>query len=174
MTAAATNLVTELRRFGADDAALRLFTTDGPDLLPYATLLTARDSGNEDLAAVEIGPHVVDRAGEKDPFVVCGEALERRSRIASDHEEAGPWMAREDVGKDVANEVMDALDVRHPVHRAEKSDESGFGAAGRWGMEKDRIDPGGDVSEDVFEPIFPAEVGGILGRDGDDATALRG
>lgn len=53
MTAAATNLMAELRRFGADDAALRLFATDGPDLLPYATLLTARDTGNKDLAAVD-------------------------------------------------------------------------------------------------------------------------
>jgi hypothetical protein len=48
-----TNLLLELQRFGADEAALRLFETDGPDLLPYATLLTARDAGNEDLAAVD-------------------------------------------------------------------------------------------------------------------------
>jgi len=54
MTAlAVTDLAAELRRFGADDAALRLFEADGPDLLAYATLLTAREAGNEDLAALD-------------------------------------------------------------------------------------------------------------------------
>jgi len=32
--------------FGADPAALRLLDNDGPDLLPYATLLTARRGGD--------------------------------------------------------------------------------------------------------------------------------
>ncbi len=38
-----------LRQFGADEAALRLLDIDGPALLPYATLLSARDGGDEDL-----------------------------------------------------------------------------------------------------------------------------
>ncbi|MBE7184319.1 MAG: N-6 DNA methylase [Methylobacterium mesophilicum] len=53
MVRAAAGLAAELRRFGADDAALRLFEADGPELLPYATLLTAREAGNEDLAALD-------------------------------------------------------------------------------------------------------------------------
>lgn len=51
--AVATDLAAELRRFGADEDALRLFETDGPDLLPYATLLTARHAGDDDLSALD-------------------------------------------------------------------------------------------------------------------------
>jgi hypothetical protein len=42
-----------LARFGADMASLRLFEGDAPELLPYATLLTARAQGARDLDAVE-------------------------------------------------------------------------------------------------------------------------
>lgn len=35
------DLAAALIDFGADPAALRLLDNDGPDLLPYATLLTA-------------------------------------------------------------------------------------------------------------------------------------
>ncbi|WP_313573725.1 N-6 DNA methylase [Brevundimonas sp.] len=41
-----------MERFGADQDALRLLDVDGPDLLPYATLLAAREAGNEDLRAI--------------------------------------------------------------------------------------------------------------------------
>ncbi|MBR0860205.1 N-6 DNA methylase [Bradyrhizobium liaoningense] len=47
-----TNFAIELKRFGADETALRLLDVDGPHLLPYATLLTARHNGDEDLQAV--------------------------------------------------------------------------------------------------------------------------
>lgn len=54
MTAAAViDLAGELQRFGADEDALRLFEADGPDLLPYATLLTARHAGDDDLSALD-------------------------------------------------------------------------------------------------------------------------
>ena len=42
-----------LTRFGADPTSVRLFEDDAPELLPYATLLTARAQGNQDLAAVD-------------------------------------------------------------------------------------------------------------------------
>ena len=38
--------------FGADPAQLRVFDYDGPDLLPYATLVSARRSGDVDLSVV--------------------------------------------------------------------------------------------------------------------------
>jgi type I restriction-modification system DNA methylase subunit len=38
------DLAESLREFGADPSALRLLDDDGPDLLPYATLVTARRS----------------------------------------------------------------------------------------------------------------------------------
>jgi hypothetical protein len=47
------NVHQTLARFGADSASLRLFEGDAPELLPYATLLTARAEGNQDLAAVD-------------------------------------------------------------------------------------------------------------------------
>ena len=47
-----TDLAVELRRFGADAESLHLLDVTGPQLLPYATLLSARDSGDDDLLAV--------------------------------------------------------------------------------------------------------------------------
>jgi hypothetical protein len=47
------NVHQTLARFGADSASLHLFEDDAPELLPYATLLTARAEGNQDLAAVD-------------------------------------------------------------------------------------------------------------------------
>ena len=47
------NVQLTLARFGADSASLLLFESDAPELLPYATLLTARAEGNQDLATVE-------------------------------------------------------------------------------------------------------------------------
>ncbi|MDH7638105.1 HsdM family class I SAM-dependent methyltransferase [Sphingomonas oryzagri] len=41
-----------LADFGGDPASLRLLDADGPDLLPYATLLTARRNGNAALESV--------------------------------------------------------------------------------------------------------------------------
>ena len=42
-----------LAEFGADPSALRLLDDDGPELLPYATLLTARRTGDAVLGVVE-------------------------------------------------------------------------------------------------------------------------
>lgn len=47
------NVHQTLARFGADSSSLRLFEQDAPELLPYATLLTARAEGNGDLCALE-------------------------------------------------------------------------------------------------------------------------
>lgn len=46
------DFVEVLRQFGADGAALHLLDHDAPALLPYATLLSARNGGDEDLQAV--------------------------------------------------------------------------------------------------------------------------
>lgn len=46
------DFVEVLRKYGADEAALRLLDVDAPALLPYATLLSARNGGDEDLQAV--------------------------------------------------------------------------------------------------------------------------
>ena len=42
-----------LTEFGADPAALRDLDGDGPELLPYATLMTARRKRHETLGVVE-------------------------------------------------------------------------------------------------------------------------
>jgi hypothetical protein len=47
------NIRQTLARFGADADCLRVFDADAPELLPYATLITARMAGNADLAVVE-------------------------------------------------------------------------------------------------------------------------
>ncbi len=41
-----------LERYGADLAARQLLDEDGPELLPYATLVNARIAGDSDLAAM--------------------------------------------------------------------------------------------------------------------------
>ncbi len=46
------DISTSLVDFGADPSALRLLDTDGPDLLPYATLLAARRGGSKVLGAI--------------------------------------------------------------------------------------------------------------------------
>lgn len=46
------DIAASLADFGADPAALRFLGGDGPDLLPYATLLTARRSNDTTLAVV--------------------------------------------------------------------------------------------------------------------------
>ena len=48
-----TDIRASLIEFGADPSALRLLDDDCPELLPYATLMTARRSGHGDLSAVE-------------------------------------------------------------------------------------------------------------------------
>ena len=47
------DIAASITEFGADLAALRHFDSDGPELLPYATLLTARRNGDTALNAVE-------------------------------------------------------------------------------------------------------------------------
>ena len=47
------DIAASISEFGADLAALRQFDSDGPELLPYATLLTARRNGDTALNAVE-------------------------------------------------------------------------------------------------------------------------
>lgn len=66
------NLAAELERFGADQDALRLLDVDGPDLLPYATLLAARDAGNADLGAIAA---VYEWQGNPLIFVMSAEEL---------------------------------------------------------------------------------------------------
>ena len=48
-----TDIRASLTEFGADPSALRLLDDDCPELLPYATLVTARRNGHGNLGAVE-------------------------------------------------------------------------------------------------------------------------
>lgn len=66
------NVHQTLVQFGADSASLRLFEDEAPELLPYATLLTARAEGNQDLAAVE---GVYEWQGAPLLYLVNGELL---------------------------------------------------------------------------------------------------
>ncbi len=68
-----TDIVASLREFGADPASLLLFDKDGPELLPYATLLTARRSGNTALDVVEA---VYEWQGSPLIFLVDADSLD--------------------------------------------------------------------------------------------------
>ena len=46
------SLVQTLEKYGAEPASFRSFADDSPDLLPYATLLSTRQSDDSDLAGL--------------------------------------------------------------------------------------------------------------------------
>src|SRR6056297_3511307 len=71
--AAVSDLAALVADYGGDPAGLRLFDTDAPDLLPYATLLTARRSGNTALNGVGA---VYEWQGAPLIFLMDGDALE--------------------------------------------------------------------------------------------------
>jgi hypothetical protein len=68
-----TDIVASLIEFGADPAALHLFDEDGPELLPYATLMTARRSANTALDVVEA---VYEWQGSPLIFLVDADSLD--------------------------------------------------------------------------------------------------
>ena len=67
------DLASVIAEFGGDPTELRLLNGDGPDLLPYATLLTARRGGNDLLASVSA---VYEWQGAPLLFLVDGDTLE--------------------------------------------------------------------------------------------------
>ena len=67
------DIAASLIDLGADPTALRRFDSDGPELLPYATLVTARRNGNATLSAVEA---VYEWQGAPLIFLVNASSLE--------------------------------------------------------------------------------------------------
>ncbi|ULH06481.1 HsdM family class I SAM-dependent methyltransferase [Alcaligenes faecalis] len=72
------DIFTSLADFGADRDALRMFDADGPDLLPYATLLTARRDGHKVLSAISA---VYEWQGAPLIFLVDAERLESDDQL---------------------------------------------------------------------------------------------
>ena len=66
-----------LAEFGADPSALRLFDDDCPELLPYATLMTARRNGHATLGVVEA---VYEWQDAPLVFLVDADSLEKDDR----------------------------------------------------------------------------------------------
>jgi hypothetical protein len=66
-----------LEKYGADLGARRLLDADGPELLPYATLISARESGDPDLAAVSA---VYEWQNTPLVFLVDADRLDQDSR----------------------------------------------------------------------------------------------
>ena len=66
------NLESWIADFGADPAGLRLLDDDGPDLLPYATLVSARRGGHTTLGIVE---GVYEWQGTPLVFVIAADSL---------------------------------------------------------------------------------------------------
>ena len=73
-----TDIAASLKEFGADPAALHLFDKDGPDLLPYATLITARRGGNTTLGIVEA---VYEWQGAPLIYLVDADSLDNDSQL---------------------------------------------------------------------------------------------
>jgi hypothetical protein len=72
------DIAASLVDFGADPTALRLFDGDGPELLPYATLLTARRSGNATLGVVGA---VYEWQGAPLIFLIDADSLESDGQL---------------------------------------------------------------------------------------------
>ena len=72
------DITASLVDFGADPAALHLFDADGPDLLPYATLLTARRGGD---AALEVVSAVYEWQGAPLIFLIDADSLQGESQL---------------------------------------------------------------------------------------------
>lgn len=72
------DLAAVLADFGGDPAGLRLLDSDGPDLLPYATLLTARRNGNDVLGVVSA---VYEWQGAPLIFLVDGDYLQSDDQL---------------------------------------------------------------------------------------------
>ncbi len=72
------DITASLVDFGVDPAALRLFDADGPDLLPYATLLAARRSGNAVLSAISA---VYEWQGAPLIFLIDADSLEGEGQL---------------------------------------------------------------------------------------------
>jgi len=72
------DLASTLAEFGADPTGLRLLDSDGPDLLPYATLLTARRDGNELLGTVSA---VYEWQGAPLIFLIDADSLEEGEHL---------------------------------------------------------------------------------------------
>lgn len=73
-----TELANNIAEFGADPTALRLFDRDGPDLLPYATLLTARRGGDPALGAVTA---VYEWQGAPLIFLIDGDSVADEDKL---------------------------------------------------------------------------------------------
>ena len=73
-----TDIAASLKEFGADLTALHLFDKEGPDLLPYATLITARRNGNTTLGVVEA---VYEWQGAPLIYLVNADSLENDSQL---------------------------------------------------------------------------------------------
>jgi hypothetical protein len=73
-----TDIAASLKEFGADLAALHLLDKDGPDLLPYATLVAARRSGNTTLGIVEA---VYEWQGALLIYLVNADSLDNENQL---------------------------------------------------------------------------------------------
>ena len=77
-TRAMTDIRASLNEFGADPSAVHLFDDESPELLPYATLLTARRRGHATLGIVEA---VYEWQGAPLAFLVDADSLESDSQL---------------------------------------------------------------------------------------------
>ena len=73
-----TDIAASLREFGADPAALHLFDQDGPNLLPYATLISARRGGDTTLGVVEA---VYEWQGTPLIYLVSADSISNDSQL---------------------------------------------------------------------------------------------
>ena len=72
------DIYSSLADFGADPSALRLLDDDGPELLPYATLVAARRSGDATLGVVEA---VYEWQGAPLAFLIAADSLENEGQL---------------------------------------------------------------------------------------------
>ena len=130
------DIAASLIDFGADPTALHLLDGDGPELLPYATLLTARRSGNTSLGVVEA---VYEWQGAPLIFLVDADSLEdgsqlhRIRRLLAMRGDA-PYLGVVAPGRlDVYRIALDKKTLRQARVDREERDSAGFAVLARLG-----------------------------------------
>ena len=129
---------------------------------------------DEKLAGVEMGADIVHRASHFDAGIFLGQSTHSEGGVATDDSKTGLGMSGSDCGKNVAGEVLDTLDVRHPVHGTEKPDEVRFRHALAGRMKEIGINSRWHCAEDIDQSVFVAAEFGVFRGYGNHAIELRG
>ena len=132
---------------------------------------SGQEGHDDDLTLVNVRLHVLHRAGDLDRGVRRGQGSNRRGRVPAHDLEPDARHPLPQEGQHLADEPMDRLDVRQPVHRTQETNGRGQRGIRRWrGLESPRIDASRNVPKDVGELILGSREFRVFGGNGHDTV----